>query len=495
MSDKKVYLKAGQTGLKVDATGNYIFLKSSPVPVRVLVNENPTTMTPGSKIRVPITEPGRAAFDSFQVDNLSNELEFPVVFDVGTGDYDQYIMTGEVQTEDVVRGAFGDVRPDTRQTREFIFTSTSRDQTPYSQGDVVQEYKTGVGYISESESQNKIIDGPNDELWFFNRNDEGGEDSAYNIYRMTKEGEVIDFSGRAPYSIDGAGTVGDFAYSEKYGLLALISSPGEYGWVYTIGGTFEKLLELPINPDYETVNSFCFIREDVVAYQRRDGEVIAYDLNKKAVLKSYNIGSITTYDSVRYDAATDTIWMAYGSSDLIIINAETFELISEQDGTKVWPAFPTGKTQWLVKANFVYMAKNDQDPLIIQKFAGIDFTTIPTFGAYEAGSEYRYVMQKRKEVYSGADVQVFEVADGALINGEVIRCALESFYGRRMPKNYMNHVYHFAASRGGTGLPIQSKGGGNNTLERIKETDSGAVLTPCRITITHDSDIEMGGYL
>ncbi|WP_086931453.1 hypothetical protein [Agarilytica rhodophyticola] len=89
-----ILLEPNQEERKVDFAGDFLFLKESARPVKVIVDGQPITMREGDKRVFRRSEPGRLAFDNFQVTNKS-DLSLRCVFVAGTGDYNSQVVRGE----------------------------------------------------------------------------------------------------------------------------------------------------------------------------------------------------------------------------------------------------------------------------------------------------------------------------------------------------------------------------------------------------------------
>ena len=102
--EKKAYLEGNQKGYPVRAGGDFVYLRKAVFPVRVIIDGQPITMEAGEKRRIPRKEPGRQAFDSFEVDNTSDVAQ-SVTFVVGEGDYEKVIVSGELNVSAYVTSA------------------------------------------------------------------------------------------------------------------------------------------------------------------------------------------------------------------------------------------------------------------------------------------------------------------------------------------------------------------------------------------------------
>ena len=93
--EKKIFLEAGQKGYPVRAAGDFVYVRSAPKPIRVIIDGQPIVMEAGEKRRIPRSEVGQLGFDSFEVDNLSDSPQ-SVTLVVGEGDYEKLIVSGQL---------------------------------------------------------------------------------------------------------------------------------------------------------------------------------------------------------------------------------------------------------------------------------------------------------------------------------------------------------------------------------------------------------------
>lgn len=100
--DKRVYIEAGRENMPVRAPGDFIFLKECAREIQVIIEGQPVTMRRGDKRIVARREPGRMAFEGFDVSN-PHDTALAVTFVVGDGDYNSQIVTGEIYVSEDVK--------------------------------------------------------------------------------------------------------------------------------------------------------------------------------------------------------------------------------------------------------------------------------------------------------------------------------------------------------------------------------------------------------
>jgi hypothetical protein len=94
-------------------------------------------------------------------------------------------------------------------------------------------------------------------------------------------------------------------------------------------------------------------------------------------------------------------------------------------------------------------------------------------------------------IQTTANITVEKTLNGVLVSGEVIKAALEFYFGRSMPVEYLDHVYYFDSSNNG----FKAVSSGNKTFLAANIDDNFAIRTPTNLIIKLDNDIELGALL
>ncbi|WP_444957750.1 hypothetical protein [Microbulbifer sp. ZKSA002] len=123
--DKPVYLPAGAS-INVQASGDFIFLRSADYPVRVILKSDPVTMEAGEKRRLDrdFEAPEMPAFTEFDVENTA-DVDQVVTFVVGMGDYDKVIIAGEVNISPYVNTVSGSSATLPMEVRKIVSLESS----------------------------------------------------------------------------------------------------------------------------------------------------------------------------------------------------------------------------------------------------------------------------------------------------------------------------------------------------------------------------------
>jgi len=94
-----------------------------------------------------------------------------------------------------------------------------------------------------------------------------------------------------------------------------------------------------------------------------------------------------------------------------------------------------------------------------------------------------------------ASVTVEELADAVAISGEVIKAAIEYYFRRKAPADYMDHIYFADLGKNRVGEPIKPISSGNETFKRAGIADNFEIRVPGRLSFTIDSELELGADL
>ena len=226
--EKKAYLEANQKGKQIPAGGDFVYLRRAVFPIRVIIDGQPITMEAGEKRRIPRKEPGRQAFDSFEVDNTANVAQ-SVTFVVGEGDYEKIIVSGELNVSAYVTSAGNGVSaalPD-KITKEVGLDNNNVSTT--SSG-IVLTTSPGLG------SNAKAVFYWDDEFWAVTQQ---------NLYRLHKTtdgvfAETIPLSAILPGPVNGAAvnTRGEIFVDSAQNIHKLDFEGNNFGSVVALGGLF-----------------------------------------------------------------------------------------------------------------------------------------------------------------------------------------------------------------------------------------------------------------
>lgn len=471
-------LKPGES-VNIQSRGEFVYLSEGLGKFRVTIGHEGVTMQAGDSRR--FAQP----FDEFEVTNLSDS-ERRAVFVVGFGDFDRFIVKGEIQVEPGLRAADGSFRTDTRQDIGIVLEPQNLVLTAYSRGqqlDAAERLRNynnaelstlpttrvfsasgGLMGICQSTAGFSITD-----LWLVD---------PVNMAVVTRTNHHI-------------GNGIDQGYSDLGGYFGLTADR-----LYFKSGSSDTGEVLIPKPNNESVSSVCFVPTRnfyVTAANNRD--YIVFD-HAGQLLKSGKFAAeagLQTGNSVkiRYNPTDDTLSVFTRGSQAI---ESRFDL--DLNHIETIPS-----TTYLADVNGVaFDSKNhifdipSSGPLIPKKRVWKAFTTKPEFRATRRGCGATAIL-KSEPLQVSADIEAVDIQTGVKISGEVIAAAIEFYYGRRVPADYLDHVYGFTASRDGQGLRFFPVNTGNRSFAAAGISDDFELLTPTEIVIKIDNELKLGAAL
>lgn len=472
--DKRVYLKAGQKNLPVRAGGDFLFLKEAIRPVRVLVDGQPIVMRPGAKQRIPRKEPGKLAFNSFDVDNLSDEFDMSVTFVVGVGDYDEQIFSGDVRTEPMTLTQQGP-RPDSRKTLELIVQPAKMTTTTYVNGDTILERESGA---PAHDLVSDVLFSAEDGLIGYN--DISGDTLYLYDYELKK---VRELSGLKCQS----GTVpGDYCYHPTMGYLLL---GGNYIGIKNKVYTADENLTVVAEISAGTVLSFDYSEQaDAFAFlDSANDQILIYSGDFSTLLATIGHSSSNS-EAIRYDPIDEKFY-AYGNSGALkVVDPYDYSAV---DYNIAYP-LDNGLRRLTVKQKTAVGFSSD-DAGRLRKVAAIDYTTKPEFEVYT--NQIAEPLKNQRRVQTTASISAKEGEDGITLSGETVKALLETYFLRKVKGAYLDSVYSVNPGRGPRGNYQNHTSTGARTFALEGKTDSFEVYAPAKVQITIDSELTLGAFL
>ena len=134
--------------------------------------------------------------------------------------------------------------------------------------------------------------------------------------------------------------------------------------------------------------------------------------------------------------------------------------------------------------------------MLRQELAIRDFATKPEFRAVIPGCELLGALRNNEQLPQvTADITLSEVMGSVIVSGEVIKAAIEYYYKRRAPDDYLDHVYQFGASRDENGLPFKTINSGNRTFAASAFNDEFGITLPGQVVLVVDNELELGAVI
>lgn len=474
----------------VNVAGDYIYMKFADRPVNVIMSggrngQTRVTMEAGDKYR-----PG--PFTQFEVENPDTENPAQIIMTVGEGDYNRQIVQGEVSVTPVLRAADGSTRADTRNTIAINLAPSNLALTTYAKNDVIAVAADPVnadgGVIA---SAALVCRGPSDRLTVFDFINDGGGN--YRRHFIQFDSEMREVS-REVYNTTGQASLAAMTYRPGVGYLFIdtLSNPNRV--VRETGTGLEVLKQLT-----ENATAICWMpeRQQYAIGLTVNGGVDIYDANFGFL---FNVPAGTASDALGYDAANDYLIVGRGGSAARLVNFSGVD-----KGTLGLPdiagTLTTGNGIFTVDGlNYYTNASrgtfNGTNNPILVKAAAVDYTTKPEFVARRPGCELAGSMIRPQRVPQvTATITAQALPEGVALTGEVIKAAIEYYFKRAAPDDYLDHVYYLDASRDENGVPFKPVSSGNQTFDRANIADDFGVLTPAQIVLTIDNELKLGSAI
>lgn len=466
----------------VDAAGDFIFCSFADRNVLITIDGQPVTVRAGDKVR-----PQKRIKD-FLIKNPDPVNEVAITLVVGEGDYNSQLIQGEVSVLPGVRGADGQWKDDTRHNITLdlyparAFSKTYPVDEPiralapltYDQDDVLGATREGpITFIPGPSGMYQIISKSvfNGVSWI------GG--AAYRLYSLG--GSLIE-------------------KSDQVNGLRGVSLAAFYGGVfYQVNGV--------LGPGTDKVVKGWDATSNDVVYSAPGGASIAFiagwsdglivcDSNR-VWAKIDGDGNVSTLERPAFDgdAGTngDLRWseaLGYG----FYVNNLNWQMV-DSGLNALGASFPVDSGAsphqegfFIVSSRFYVSSDNSGLP---ELYPFKQVVEPGSFTATSVGCVDGLLKKGNPWFITGADIQLSAAAGNVSIRGEVIRAALEQFFGREIGEGYMDHVYRFATDSsqyGGLATVIE---GGTRSLQARGQADDLLVLIPARVSITIDDDLPL----
>jgi hypothetical protein len=474
-------LEAGATQ-NVNIAGDYVFCKFADRPFTVIMDGSRVTMEAGDKYR------NSGGFTEFEIENTDKVNPIAIVLTIGQGDYNRQIIKGEVAIVPILRNADGTTKPDTRQTISIDLKPANLALTAYEmQDDIIS-----VRAAENANPGNVFLTAENMIGVNYQKGDGSRGTDSY-------DPKTLAYVKTDSYADGTNGEWDDCTYWPGVGLV-MLSYAGSVSRIILVGGPD------PFN-DYTTLFTPTPSNENKrvksIAYDWKNGYLLvlntggqpsdnqfyeAYDRDFNLV---YTRPASRYWEGIKVNTVTHDIVISL-TSDLLLIDNATGASLKNLDYTLA--SFVYFDTNVVVLGDTVYFANSRQDN--IRAFALEDFTTKPTFDAVRPGCELKNTILKTRELPQiTADITASELLAGVVLSGQLIKAALEYYYQRKAPDDYLDHVYHLDYSSDQNGVPVKAINTGNETFKRAEVVDDFSTLLPGQIVITLDNELTLGGVL
>ncbi len=479
-------LQPGQK-INVQTRGEFIYLKEGLGTFAVTVFDRTTGMEAGDSRRF------EKQFDGFEIENLSDSVR-RVVLVAGTGDFDRFIVKGEIQIEPALRAADGSYRTDTRLDLGMVFEPTNLVLNTYEKGDVIATAQ------SVRRSSDNVIMAANAHLSFTYT---GPGQKPY--YSTTVSGlwggetwefdpETLDWTRFNNFNVSSFGGSGqDVAYSPVAGYLHLDID----GKLYKVPGDGNRSLFIDTTTvmqsaavtvfyDWKSETIFCIARvgnQIEFAEISNTGDVIRVEM----LGGSYSLGGNELKARIQNDSSIIYVGINGGGEHIIDRATMTYTSSTSPIGEN-----STGIIGFHLAGNYgFYMPFSGSS---LNKRVFFPFITKPEFRVSKIGCAFAGLL-KSTPIQVKAAIVATERPEGVTLTGELIKAAIEFYFKREAPADYLDHVYGLTASRDDFGLPFKTVNTGNRSFAAAGIADSFGIMAPSELILKIDNELTLGGAL
>lgn len=453
-------------GFPIQVSGDYIYLKFADRAIDVIINggrsgQTRVNMEAGDKYR-----PG--PFEAFEVVNPDPDNAAQVIFTVGEGDYNRQIVQGDVSVTPVLRAADGTTREDTRREITASVFVTDPVIQQFSRGDQIWEKWESFVYgalVADDEGVYLITPGKTVMFDLFSGEKLGTFANTLNeTFTEINAGSIHDGT---LYLCGERGSNYGCSWQGKISRGRL--SAGKF---YTDWPQGKKPSDVIYNPvvgklmvaqryEFRFVSEFSYTAwENQTAPAFPDGEIPATDLRP-----------------------------AYWVDGAIMVNGYLYhpETGKRLPDARFNPTYQIYKQACYSARSGAHYSHYISQP--VRAYSGSDDLKYNGKLQVTASCQNIAGLVKKKGGVVTAMVNYQESDYGYTISGQLIRAALESYYDKPMPDDYLDHVYALRVQRTENGNPFVEFTGAAS-FDRANIPDDFTIETPNRITVTIDNELE-----
>lgn len=491
MADKKFTIPAGGS-YPLNGNGEtYLFCKFADRDVTVDIAGNQIVMRAGSyqEFAPLVGQNARVTFYNEDPDNPA-----AVIFVMGQGTYDEKIVKGEISVVPILRNANGTTKPDTRQPLDMVIAPEKLAVQAYSANDTVLVGDTLTQIpgteIQPSGSADCIFAGPGGFpvfAWYYNGFNSGAWtqlDWDLNVIQSNGQQNLV---GATPISNNSI--MADVGWSPEHGFIGIDQTT-----LFALGATNQRTAL--VNPGLGNLATVAYRpQSSSLILEANTGDYVELENKTLAVKRQGNTGNTSPAShKMRVDWLSGRVYVIQSGSYAVEMDYDTMTRgttfrtsISNLDG------FSGYVVKGDIAASQQYVSWGYEPPLLV---ALRDYVTKPTFTAVRPGCEMVAAMTVPQGLPQiTASVTVEELADAVAISGEVIKAAIEYYFRRKAPADYMDHIYFADLGKNRVGEPIKPISSGNETFKRAGIADNFEIRVPGRLSFTIDSELELGADL
>ena len=475
-------LEPGQTKHQTFGEANFIFVDFADRELEVSINGSWQTLRKGT-----VFKSRTGMFDQFEIRNPDPASPCRVVMFIGTDEVTNQIVEGEISIEPILRSANGTTKPDTRSPLQINLEPINLVIDAYTRGDLIESW-TLASEPSPYTRERRLFQGPAGTVGI-HINADSGDFTTIQLYDQ-KTLELVD---RFVIEATPAGFVQDVVYvngayyyidngdyirraSDNAIVVNLAALTGAFG--------FDGMGYDPINQRFVVLDT-----QNSTVYT-----VSALDFN---LVESWPLDlakhSNPAADCPRVDAWTGQYYIANNAALYVYSPDGQYLETLNYDALVGSINFEYGYVPF---RDWLFCDNNTIDGTTRYKRALRTYETQPEFQAVRPGcglQDAMVVPDALPQVTAGISIQ--KLGNGILVDGEVIKAALEYYYKRQAPDDYLDHVYQFDTSIGGDGLPFRMINTGNRTFARSGVADDFQIQLPGQISLVVDNELTMGAPL
>lgn len=479
-------LEAGATQ-NVNIAGDYIFCKFADRPFTVIMDGSRVTMEGGDKYR------NSGGFKEFEIENTDKTRPIAIVLTIGQGDYNRQIVKGEVGIVPILRNADGTTKPDTRFDIEFMLNPSNLIIKQYDLGDLIG--LTAGDFQGGSPMEKYLCIGPGGTLWNFSgANNANYLTVAWDIktqeYLGVQNGYRLGFAPGTGIGVEYLPALG-FVYFNQSGEVYLLTPTGGTG-----SATYT--LETTLTEAGYSFRGLTFDPAQGVSYgyytSASGAKLVTYGADFEKLLDVATSAG-TQYASWSFDretlrhvgwtgnGSTSTTWETFGYVDFQPMETATFSSPVLQE-TTTQGAVVIGKTLFFA---------NGSNPVSIRAYAFEAYDTKPEFKAIKRGCEFVALFDHGRPPQITANFTAVKNEAGYVsLDGELVKAALEFYFLKKAPDDYLDHVYFIDAGLDEGQRTFKPVYTGNETFAAGAVADSFGISAPGNVRLTIDNELTMG---
>jgi len=453
----------------VMAGGDFVFCNFAAHDIRVIIQDSPRTMRAGSKWRPA----GGFVAGDLIVKNPDPVNPVAVVLTIGTGDFDDQIIRGEVTVNPGIRGRDGVFIDDTRSTVRLSAAFGNITPREYTAGQLIGETNMDARGLDKTNAPTVLDDGRvlvcdyDGDNWHVNNDFPGGawEPLPANLGHGTgqqigpeiwvPEGQDLPVvGGRVVYRVYDAAT-----YAHRRDIVT------EVPWV-----------GIPANPNVRSLVTLPGDRIGVLSATSGDDVFItdkAGALVKRLPVDGPNF--MLVRNNILH-VCTGTM----RPTGLQLFNATTLAPVS--DSEQQFPVNNTNTDAAAITRDGVLYAQFSSGAEMLREYSVADVTISASGTVSACAGSGRF---KAGQVDTIAELYTQRLENGrVLASGQLLRAVLEIYAGRYMPNDYLDYIYAVKADNlNGISPRVIDAGGQSFAAAGIADDAAGTFPQTIEITL------------